>query len=215
MPKLVFARSPQDATEERQMRRLARSRHAPADWVRRAHMIARSWEGQRPTVIAAELNCHPQTVRERIVRFNAEGIDGLADRPGAGRKRRISEAERSVVIALVATDPPGKLVRQPDGGLAAQAERESAHWTLDALTAAAQESGITISRSQVRRILTAEGVRWRQTHSWMDSADPEFAPKERRSSAATPTQQQARPPSAWTNSARSAHAPTRPRRAGR
>lgn len=214
MPKLLFAQPAQDATEERQIHRLARSRHAPADWMRRARMIARSWEGQRTTAIAAELNCHPQTVRERIVRFNAEGIDGLADRPGTGRKRRISEAERSVVIALVATDPPGNLVRQGDGVLATQAEREPAHWTLDALTAAAQERGIAISRSQVRRILTAEGVRWRQTHSWTDSADPQFAPKGRRSSAATQTHQQARPPSAWTHSVRSARAPTRPRRAG-
>jgi transposase len=202
MPKLLFARPPEDDTEARQVRTLARSRHAPADWIRRARMIARSWEGLRTTAIAAELNCHPQTVRERIVRFNAEGIDGLGDHPGAGRKRRISEAERSVVIALVATDPSGKLVRRRDGELAAQAERESAHWTLDALTAAARERGITISRSQVRRILRTEGVRWRQTHSWATSADPEFAPKGRRSSPATPTHQQARRPSAWTSSVR-------------
>jgi transposase len=202
MPKLLFARPAQDDIEARQVRKLARSRHAPADWIQRARMIARSWEGLRTTAIAAELGCHPQTVRERLVRFNAEGIDGLADRPGAGRKRRISETERSVVIALVATDPPGKLVRQRDGALATPAEREPAHWTLDALTAAAQAHGITIGRSQVRRILTTEGVRWRQTHSWADSADPEFAPKGRRSSAATPTRQQARRPSAWTSSAR-------------
>jgi transposase len=202
MPKLLFARPAQDDIEARQVRKLARSRHAPADWIQRARMIARSWEGQRTTAIAAELNCHPQTVRERIGRFNAEGIDGLADRPGAGRTPRLTEAERSQVIALVATDPPGKLVRQRDGELAAQAEREPAHWTLDALTAAAQAHGITIGRSQVRRILTTEGVRWRQTHSWADSADPEFAPKGRRSSAATPTRQQARRPSAWTSSAR-------------
>jgi transposase len=135
------------------------------------------------------LNCHPQTVRERIVRFNAEGIDGLVDRSGAGRKRRISEADRSVVIALVATAPPGKLVRQRDGALIAQAECEPAHWTLDALTGTAQERGITTGRSQVRRILMAEGVRWRQTHSWTDSADPEFAPKGRRPATATPIHQ--------------------------
>jgi transposase len=202
MPKLLFARPPQDDIEARQVRKLARSRHAPADWIQRARMIARSWEGQRTTAIAAELNCHPQTVRERLVRFNAEGIDGLADRPGAGCKRRISETERSVVIALVATDPPGRLVRQRDGALATPAEREPGHWTLDALTAAAQAHGITIGRSQVRRILTAEGVRWRQTHSWADSADPEFAPKGRRSSPATPTRQQARRPSASMSSAR-------------
>ena len=35
MPKLLFARPPQDATdEERQIRKLAGARHAPADWIR-------------------------------------------------------------------------------------------------------------------------------------------------------------------------------------
>jgi transposase len=202
MPKLLFARPPEDATEARQVRRLARSRHAPADWIQRARMIARSWDGWRTTAIAAELGCHPQTVRERLVRCNAEGLDGLGDRPGAGRKRRSTEAERSVVIARVATDPPGTLVRQRDGALAAHAQRAPAQWTLAALTAAAQERGITISRSQVRRILTAEGVRWRQTHSWAASADPAVAPQGRRSSAAPPTRQEARRPAAWMRSAR-------------
>ena len=32
-------------------------------------------------------------------------------------------------------------------------------------------------RSQVRRILLAEKVRWRRTRSWTASTDPEFAPK--------------------------------------
>jgi transposase len=187
MPKLLFARPPQDDIEARQVRKLARSRHAPADWIMRARMIARSWDGLRTTAIAAELGCHPQTVRERVVRFNAEGIDGLGDRPGAGRKPRLTETERSQVIALVATDPPGRLLRQTDGALGAADEDEPAHWTLDALTTAAQACGITIGRSQVRRILVAEGVRWRQLHSWVDSADPEFVPKGPRSSPVTPT----------------------------
>jgi transposase len=187
MPKLLVARPPQDATEDRQVRKLARSRHAPGDWIMRARMIAGSWDGLRTAAIAADLGCHPQTVRERIVRFNAEGIDGLGDRLGAGRKPRLTEAERSRVIALVATDPPGRRLRQADGTLAAADEEQPAHWTLDALTAAAQARGITIGRSQVRRILRAEGVRWRQPHSWADSADPEFVPKGLRSSPATPT----------------------------
>ena len=52
-------------------------------------------------------------------------------------------------------------------------------WTLDALTAAARAAGIDIARSQVRRILLAEGVRWRRPRSWATSADPEFGPTER------------------------------------
>lgn len=186
MPKLWSARPPQDSTEAEQVRKLARSRHAPGDWIRRAQMIVRSWDGLRTRAIAADLGCHRQTVRERLVRFNAEGVDGLGDRPGAGRTTRLTEAERSTVLALAATPPPGRLIRSGDGNLAAQDEGRRAHWTLDALTAAARERGVSISRSQVRRIFLAEGVRWRQPRSWATSADPDFSPKGRRSSRSTP-----------------------------
>lgn len=202
MPKLVQARPPQDATEARTIRQVAASRHAPADWIRRAQMIERSWAGRRTTAIAAELGCHPQTVRDRIARFNAEGLDGLGDRPGRGRHPRLTEEERSRVIVLVATDPPGRLVRQADGALAAAAEDEPAQWSLDALTAAAQAAGIQIKRSHVRRLLVAEGVRWRRPHSWATSADPEFVPKGRGSSGSTRPRPTARRSSTWTSSAR-------------
>ena len=105
------------------------------------------------------VGCYPQTVHERIHRFNDEGLDGLGDRPSAGRKRRITETERSLIISLVGTDPPGKLVRGAGGELEATDEEREAHWTLDSLTTAAQERGIAIGRSQVRRVLLAEGVR--------------------------------------------------------
>jgi transposase len=202
MPKLLYARPAQDATEERQVRKLATSRHAPADWIQRARMIVRSWDGLRPPAIAAELNCHPQTVRERITRFNTEGLDGLGDRPGGGRKPRLTEAERSRLIALVAEAPPGRLVRQADGALAAADETQAAHWTLDSLAAAAQARGIRVARSQVRRILQAEGVRWRQPRSWATSTDPEFAPKGPRSSRSTRRRRPTLPFSASTSSAR-------------
>jgi transposase len=160
MPKLVRARALQDGVEEHKVRKLANSRHAPADWIMRARMIARNWDGLRTTQIAKELGCHPQTVRERFHCFNAEGLDGLGDRAGSGRKPRISETQRSVIISLVGTDPPGRLVRGAGGELEASDEEKEAHWTLDALTTAARERGITVGRSQVRRILKVEGVRW-------------------------------------------------------
>lgn len=190
MPKLLFARPAASAREAGQIQQLARSRHAPADWIFRARIILRSWNGLRTTAIAAELHRHPQTVRERIARFNAEGIDGLADRLGVGRKRRITEAERSVVLALVTQPPPGRPVRQGDGSLAPADEDGPAEWTLDALTAAAQRRGIQIGRSQIRRIFRAEGARWRRPRTWATSADPEFSPKGPRSSRSTPSHPQ-------------------------
>ncbi len=187
MPKLLSARTPEDVEEERKIRKLSGSRHAPGDWIFRARIISLSWQGLRTTEIAEELGCHPKTVRKRVHRFNAEGIDGLADRPGAGRKPRIAEDERSRIIALVSEDPPGRLVRYDGLPPEALDETKAAYWTLDALAEAAQEMGIEVSRSQVRRILLAEGVRWRRTRAWAQSPDPEFVPKDPGSSSSTPT----------------------------
>jgi DNA-binding CsgD family transcriptional regulator len=91
MPKLLRARQPEDTEEERKIRKLANSRHAPGDLIFRARIIALSWQGVRTTRIAEELGCHPKTVRTRLHRFNSLGIDGLGDRPGAGRKPRLTE----------------------------------------------------------------------------------------------------------------------------
>src|SRR5919206_329668 len=55
MPKLLFARPPVDAVEEHRIRKLAGARHAPADWIRRAQIIAMSWGGARGPTIAAAL----------------------------------------------------------------------------------------------------------------------------------------------------------------
>src|SRR5258708_39176828 len=107
MPKLLYARPPADAEEERKVRKLAGSRHAPGDWIMRAKMIVASWDGERTSAIAAQLGCHMQTVRERLGRFNAEGIDGLGDLPGAGRKRRITPRERGRGIPVARSESPG------------------------------------------------------------------------------------------------------------
>ena len=189
MPKLLQARAPRDDAEEGTVRKVAASRHAPGDWIRRAKIICLSWDGWRTTSIATELNCHPQTVRERLERFNAEGVDGLGDRSGAGRKARLSEHDRSQIVALVGSSPPGHLSRQSDGSLEADDVEAPAHWTLDGLVEAAQTRGITVKRSQLRRILLTEGVRWRTTRSWAKSTDPDFVPKGQRSSRFTLTRQ--------------------------
>jgi len=191
VPKLLRARAPHNTEEERKIHKLAGSRHAPGDWIFRAQIISLSWQGLRTAEITEVLGCHPKTVRKHLHRFNAEGIDGLGDRPGAGRKPRLTELERSRIIALPTMEPPGRLVRGGGAELEAFDEEREAHWTLDALTAAAQQRGIEVSRSQIRRILLREGVRWRNTRPWAESEDPEFAPKEPGSSGSTPTRQRA------------------------
>jgi transposase len=185
MPKHSQARPAKGAAEESIVRKLAVSRHGPADVIRRARIVVKSWEGKATQTIAEELDCHPQTVRVRLARFNALGIDGLKDAPGRGRKARLTENERSTLIGLVGQAPPGQLVRERDGELHAADEHGEAHWTLDALETAAQESGIQVKRSQIRRIFLREGIAWRGVHSWAQSTDPDFAPTGPRSSRST------------------------------
>jgi transposase len=177
VPKILRARPPCDDGEERKVRKLAGARHAPADWTERARIVTLSWDGLGVPAIAGQLGCHPKKVRRWLHRFNAAGIDGLGDRPGAGRKRRITEAQRSAIIALARSEPPGRLLRDGTGELSAEREDGPAQWTLDTLSQAARDAGIAVGRSQVRRILRAEKVRWRRTRSWATSTDPEFAPK--------------------------------------
>jgi len=200
MPKILRVRAPQDEKEEQQVRKLAGSRHGPADWILHARIVARSWDGERVEAIAKALQCDPQTVRRRIHRFDAEGLSGLGDRPKPGRPRRLTAEDDSKLIALVRQPPPGKLVTQRDGTMVARDEQGSAQWSLDALAQAAQEAGIPVKRSQIRRILRKEQVRWRQTRSWGTPRDKDFVPKGRRSSPTTPSPPKGRRPSAPTNS---------------
>lgn len=202
--RLLFARSPVDGVEEGRVRKLAGARHAPADWVLRARIVTLSWARLTVPQIAEQVGCHPRTVRARIHRFNAEGLAGLGDRSGRGRPRRISEDERSQIVALVKTLPPGRLRYDRAAEALVQADQTStaAVWTLDALTEIANQLGIVVGRSQVRRILLADGARWRQVRSWAVSKDPQFVPKGQPSSTSTPVRQPMPQLSASTSSAR-------------
>ena len=202
MPKHLTARPPVDATEERHVRKLAHSVHAPADWIFHAQIVAHSWDGLRTRQIAEALGCHPQTVRERLQAFNERGFEGLGMKPGGGRKPRLTERERSTILYLVQLPPPGKPTYEPTGELHVDDPKGEVEWTLDALTAMARKKGIQVARSQVRRIFQKEKVRWRHTRLWASSKDPDFVPKERASSPSTPSHRRERPSSVSTSSAR-------------
>ena len=186
MPKSLIARPPADGEQERVVRQLAAARRAPKDMIVRAGIVASSWDGLTPTEISARFGCHYETARRWINRFNEHGVDGLDDAKGRGRKHRISQDERSRIIGLLKTTPPGRPLIASSGELHAVDEAGPGVWTLDTLTQTARDLGIDVHRSQVRRILLAEGVRWRRPRSWTTSKDPQFAPKERRSSPCTP-----------------------------
>jgi hypothetical protein len=75
-------------------------------------------------MIAKEVQCSAQT-------FDAFGIEGLGDQPRSGWPSRLTEGERSKLIALVRKAPPGRLERQAED-LVAREEEGSAQWSLNA-----------------------------------------------------------------------------------
>ena len=77
-------------------------------------------------------------------------MNGLSDRPGAGRRSRLTGEERSRIIALVPKDPPGKLLTEPDGVLQAEDVKQGC-------------------------LLDAGCLRPSQPRSWRDGASPQPA----------------------------------------
>jgi transposase len=72
---------------------------------RRALAIAMAMDGY-PRTSAAELcGMDRQTLRDWVHRFNAEGLDGLADRPRSGRPASLSAAQQKEVEAWVEAGP--------------------------------------------------------------------------------------------------------------
>jgi transposase len=152
--------------EAQALRELAHSRTAEARLRDRARICWLSHQGQRVAAIQAALGIADGTVRLWIVRFNAEGLDGLRDRRRGGRPATYTAEQVGEVVATSLTAPR-------ELGL------PFASWTLDRLAAHLNEDrGIAIKRSRIGEILQREGLRWRQQETWFgERPDPTFAAK--------------------------------------
>ena len=154
------------AEEEVELRRRAASRTLPARVVERAKMIVLVSEGERVPSVAERLGVGADVVRGWLKRFNAEGLDGLKDRPRSGRPATYTPEQVGAVVEAALTSPEAL-------GL------PFASWTLDRLAAYVQEiKGIPIKRTRIDEILVAEGLRWRTQETWFgERVDPTFAEK--------------------------------------
>jgi transposase len=168
--------------ERAKIERLVRARTAPVRLVSRARIIQLAAAGMRVPTIAQQLELSGKCVRLWLARFNQAGLDGLADAPRAGRPRTYREDTYSRVIAKARSLPP----KPAEGEMA-----PTCHWTLDRLQAELAKEGLAIKRSQIRRILKAEHIKWQKPRTWLESDDPQFAEKRGPSSGSTPSRQRA------------------------
>ena len=114
----------------------------------RLRMIRAVADGATVPQAARTLGAHPQTVRQAVKRFLAEGFAGLADRPRAGRPPRLGEADLLAV----------------EERLDADAASGARTWTLPQLAAwLAETRGVTISPDRLGVLLKRRDFRWKRT----------------------------------------------------
>ena len=81
-------------------RRETRPRVAP-----RLYAIAHVLDGMSRAEAARLCGMERQALRDAVVRFNVEGVDGLVDRPRPGRQPLLTEGEQAALAALILRGP--------------------------------------------------------------------------------------------------------------
>ena len=125
-----------------------------------------------------------QTLRDWVVRFNAEGVDGLRDQPRSGRPPRMTEGQQATLKAIV--------LRGPDP------ERDGSRRGASSTSAASPKNGFGVAYREggMRRLIKALDLSWQKTrprHPKTDKAAQErfkkgaSPPRWARSPGATPT----------------------------
>jgi transposase len=89
-----------DVASASELRRLAKK--APRRrTAQRMLAVANALEGMSRANAARTAGIERQALRDAVVRFNAEGLAGLADRPYGRRPERLSEGEQAALVARI------------------------------------------------------------------------------------------------------------------
>jgi len=118
--------------------------------------------------IAAVVRQDEETVRRWLVRYQAEGLAGLADAPRPGVPPKVTPAYRERLLAAVRRRP--RTLSLP-----------FSLWTGARLADyLAEQTGLRLSPASVYRVLRAGGVHLSRPQHTITSPDPEYALKKRR-----------------------------------
>jgi transposase len=144
-----------DPTVVKELRRRSRSATIGVRDRERADMILRRLDGLGVEAVAMQLNTTPKRVSLWCVRFQAAGLDGLADKPGRGRKASIPEAKVACVVTEATRPPAGRR-----------------RWSLRSMS---RHAGI--SASSVQRIWSKNDLKPHRLNTFKLSNDPRFEEK--------------------------------------
>jgi transposase len=122
--------------------------------------LANALGGMSRDAAARAAGMDRQTLRDRVHRYNAEGVEGLRDRPRPGRPRALDEGRQATLKALVLRGP--KLER--DGCVA---------WRVRDLCGLVERRfGVRYSESGIRRVLHGLDLSWQKARPIHPEADP-------------------------------------------
>lgn len=148
--------SGQDRVELERRVRASTSAHRDRQ---RAGLVLLAADGVSGREISARIGLSEQSVSKWRRRFDAEGLDGLADAPRCGRPLVYGPTERLVLMAKVTEEHP----------------EVDAQWSHSTLAAAMADAGIGMSASQIGRILADDDVKPHRVQGWLTRRDtPEF-----------------------------------------
>ncbi len=126
----------------------------------RLYAIAHVLDGVSRAKAARLCGMDRQALRDAVVRFNAEGMGGLVDRPQPGREPRLSEGEQAALAGLILRSP-----RPEQSGLSS--------WTLADLCQEVEANWgkrfHTVSMSRIVRSLGFSRQKARQVHPQSDA----------------------------------------------
>ena len=152
-----------------------KARHEPN---RRAALrmmaIANALEGMSRAEAARLAGMGRQALRDAVVRYNAEGLAGLHDRPKPGRPQRLSEAEQAAPAARVFTEPDPER-----DGTAAWTRADLARWL-------EYRFGKVFHPSSLSRVLGRLDLSRQKVRPVHPEADPKAQERFKKGACATP-----------------------------
>jgi transposase len=133
----------------------AKSRTEPKQVIERAKIILACYEAKPVGTTAEELGTYPNKIIEWRKRYQAEGLNGLLDRPRSGKPLKQKDLRDKVLKKISTAAPKGY-----------------GRWDAPLL---AEE--LNCSEDAIWRILRKEGINLQRQRSWCISTDKDFAAK--------------------------------------
>lgn len=162
----IFPRVCLSSSMQLALQKIVRASTSPQRLVFRARIILLASEGKNNWSICKLLNTSLPTVKKWITRFNRDPkLTALADAPRSGRPHVIPALAKCEVVKFACSD-----IKNIDPIANA--------WTIKRLQACVkQHNGISLSKSEISRILNDKNLRPQRVKMWLHSPDPLFREK--------------------------------------